>query len=396
MAESRFTYLDHAATTPMRPEAVEAMLPFLSERFANPSGSHRASRDARRALDEARDLVAECIGAKAGEIVFTGCGTEADNSAIYGTLRRSGGVAVCPANEHHAVLHVVEHTGGRVVGVDAVGRVDLDSLAEALENPRGDAAGDPGCSEVSVVSVMAVNNEIGTVQPLAEVSALVRRLAPRAVLHTDAVQAACWLDLATITPLVDLMALSAHKFGGPKGVGVLWMRPGIHLEPLLQGGGQERDRRSGTHNVAGIVAAATALALTHAERVHSIARIAALRDRFIDGLQAQLRGVRETVDREHKIAGSAHLCFEGCENEELLFMLDEQGICASAASACASGAMEPSHVLAAMGVPRAWARGAVRFSLGTTTTDVDIDHALTVIPPMIDRLRAGRPGALAS
>ena len=396
MAESRFTYLDHAATTPMRPEAVEAMLPFLSERFANPSGSHRASRDARRALDEARDLVAECIGAKAGEIVFTGCGTEADNSAIYGTLRRSGGVAVCPANEHHAVLHVVEHTGGRVVGVDAVGRVDLDSLAEALENPRDNAAGDPGCSEVSVVSVMAVNNEIGTVQPLVEVSALVRRLAPRAVLHTDAVQAACWLDLATITPLVDLMALSAHKFGGPKGVGVLWMRPGIQLEPLLQGGGQERDRRSGTHNVAGIVAAATALAVTHAERVHSIARIAALRDRFIDGLQAQLRGVRETVDREHKIAGSAHLCFEGCENEELLFMLDEQGICASAALACASGAMEPSHVLAAMGVPRAWARGAVRFSLGTTTTDVDIDHALTVIPPMIDRLRAGRPGALAS
>ncbi len=397
MAEPRFTYLDHAATTPMRPEAVEAMLPFLSERFANPSGSHRASRDARRALDEARDVVADCIGAKAGEIVFTGCGTEADNSAIYGTLRRSGGFAVCPANEHHAVLHVVEHTGGRVVGVDAVGRVDLDSLAQALEAPGADTDGDSGGGgQVSVVSVMAVNNEIGTIQPMAEVSALVRRLAPNAVLHTDAVQAACWLDLATITPLVDLMALSAHKFGGPKGVGVLWMRPGVYIEPLLQGGGQERDRRSGTHNVAGIVATATALALTHAERASAITRIAALRDRFVDGLQAQLRGVRETVDREHKIAGSAHLCFEGCENEELLFMLDEQGICASAASACASGAMEPSHVLAAMGVPRAWARGAVRFSLGTTTTDADIDHALTAIPSMVDRLRAGRQGAMAS
>ncbi len=366
----------------MLPEAVEAMLPYLTERFANPSGSHRASRDARRALDDAREVVAGCLGADAGEIVFTGCGTEADNAAVHGALRARGGVAVCPANEHHAVLHVVEHTGGRVVGVDAAGRVDLEQLAAALDD------------DVAVVSVMAVNNEIGTLQPIAAISELIRRAAPGALLHTDAVQAAPWLELSTITPLVDLLSLSAHKFGGPKGVGVLFVREGVRLEPLLQGGGQERDRRSGTHNVAGIVAAATALRITQDGRVRNGARIGSLRDRLVDGLHESVRGVRETVARDAKVAGSAHLCFEGCENEELLFCLDERGICASAASACASGAMEPSHVLAAMGVPRAWARGAVRFSLGMTTTDADIDHALAVIPPIVARLRAGRPAVV--
>ena len=372
------TYLDHAATTPMRPEAVEAMMPFFTERFANPSGSHRSSRDARKALDEARDVVADCLGVSAGGIVFTGCGTEADNMAVGGTLRRVGGMAVCPASEHHAVLHVVEHSGGRVVAVDAAGRVELDALGDALDDA------------VSVVSVMAVNNEVGTVQPLAEVAELVRRRAPKAVLHTDAVQAACWLDLAAVTPFVDLLALSAHKFGGPKGVGILWIRDGVHVEALLQGGGQERDRRSGTHNVAGIVAMATALRLATDERISTNRRVAAQRDRLVDGLVAATRGVRETVAREYKVAGSAHLCFEGCESEELLFGLDEQGICASAASACASGAMEPSHVLAAMGVPRPWSRGAVRFSLGAATSDADIDRALGAIPPIVDRLRAGR------
>lgn len=368
-------YLDHAATTPMRPEAVEAMLPFLTERFANPSGSHRAARDARRALDEARDVIASALGVAPGGVVFTGCGTEADNAAIAGSVRRHGGRAVCQATEHHAVLHLVEHLGGSVVGVDGVGRIALDELEATLDD------------DVSVVSVMAVNNEVGTIQPLAEVSALVRTRAPRAYLHTDAVQAACWLDLTTISPLVDLLSLSGHKFGGPKGVGVLWMRDGVQLEPLLMGGGQERDRRSGTHNVAGIVATAEALRLTVAEREATNARVAELRNRFVSGLLATCPGAVETVDRGAKIPGSAHLCFDGCENESLLFLLDQAGICASAASACASGAMEPSHVLAAMGVRSELARGAVRFSLGHTTTDEDIDRALAAIPPMIERIR---------
>ena len=365
------TYLDHAATTPMRPVAVEAMLPFFSERFANPSGSHRFARDARKAIDEARDQVAELAGVRPGEIVFTGCGTESDNAVVNGV---SGNV-VCPAVEHHAVLQPVEHRGGVVVGVDAAGHVDLDQLARALT------------PDVMLISVMAVNNEVGTVTDIAAVSKLVRSHAPQALLHTDAVQAASWLDLRGIAQHVDLMSLSAHKFGGPKGVGVLTVRDGVSLTPLMLGGGQERERRSGTHNVAGIVALAAALAETDAQREESSARIAALRDRLVDGLLAEVNDVIETVPRDRKVAGSAHMCFDGIESESLLFLLDEADVCASAASACASGAMEPSHVLDAMGVPRSRADGALRMTLGYTTTQADVDRAIDVVADGVTQLR---------
>ena len=370
------TYLDHAATTPMRPAAVEAMLPFFSERFANPSGSHRFARDARKAIDEARDQVAASIDVKPGEVVFTGCGTEADNMAIIGAGGESRpGRVVCSAAEHHAVLHPVEHEGGTVVGVDATGHIDLDQLAEALT------------PEVRLVTVMAVNNEVGTITDLAGVSALVRRLAPQALLHTDAIQAAHWIDLRTIAPLVDTMSLSAHKFGGPKGVGVLTISESAAFSPLLRGGGQERERRSGTHNVAGIVGLAVALAETDAERAAENARIAALRDRLLDELGAAIDGVLETVPRDRKVAGSAHVCLEAVESESLLYLLDEAEVCASAASACASGAMEPSHVLAAMGIGRSLATGALRMSLGRTTTAADVDRAVEVVAASVTRLR---------
>ncbi len=372
-------YLDHAATTPMRPEAVEAMLPFLTERFANPSGSHSASRDARRGVDEARDVVAEALGGAPGEVVFTGCGTEADNLAILGTVRRHGGVAVCSAAEHHAVLHSVEHVGGRVVAVDAAGAVDLDALADVLDE------------SVRLVSVMAVNNEVGTISPLAEVAAVVRERAPGAVLHTDAVQGLQWLDLAAAAADFDLVAVSAHKFGGPKGVGVLLVRGSTSVEPLLMGGGQERDRRSGTHNVAGIVAMAEAMRVTVVTRTETVARVQALRDRLVDGLVAQVAGLRETVPRDRKVAGSAHVCVEGVENESLLFLLDRGGVCASAASACSSGAMDPSHVLAAMGVPREVAGGALRLSLGWASRDEDVDRVLEVLPAAVQRLQPDQP-----
>jgi cysteine desulfurase len=375
------TYLDHAATTPMHAEAVAAMLPFLSDQFANPSGSHRFARDVRKSIDEARDDVADVLGCRPGEIIFTSGGTEADNTAIFGTLDRFGGVAVCPAVEHHAVLHAVEARHGLVVGVDGSGRVDLDSLAGALM-----AAPEP----VTVVSVMAVNNEVGTITDLARVAAVVRQVAPHALIHTDAVQAACWLDVRTITPHVDLLSLSAHKFGGPKGVGVLMARGGSTFAPLLVGGGQERDRRSGTHNVAGIVAMTVALRATDTHRSSETARIAALRDHLVDGLQQALDDVHETVDREQKVAGSAHVCIDGIENEALLYLLDEAGVCASAASACASGAMEPSHVLAAMGVPIDRARGALRLTLGRTTTNADVERATAVIVDAVGHLRKGR------
>jgi cysteine desulfurase len=266
-----------------------------------------------------------------------------------------------------------------VVGVDATGRVDLDELAAVLD----------ATPDVSIVSVMAVNNEVGTVTDIMEVARVVRRHAPDSLLHTDAVQAACWLDLRDVTPHVDLLSLSAHKFGGPKGVGVLVERGGPKVDPLIIGGGQERERRSGTHNTAGIVAAAVALDLTDAERASENARLIQLRDALVTGLQDRLDGVVETVPRDHKVAGSAHVCIDGIESEALLFLLDEADVCASAASACASGAMEPSHVLAAMGVDRSVALGALRLTLGHTTSAADIDRAIDVVGASVDQLRRG-------
>lgn len=380
-------YLDHAATTPMRREAIAAMQPFLDGIYANPSGSHRFAREARRAIDEARDVVAGVLSCKPGEIVFTGGGTEADNAAILGAVRRieSRGLsasAVCSAAEHHAVLHCVEHVDGTVVGVDATGCIDTGELADTLDHLV--AAG-----TIPVVSVMAVNNEIGSVTPLAEVARLVRNVAPNAVLHTDAVQAACWLDLAPITASVDMLALSSHKFGGPKGCGVMFQREGTDVEPLMFGGGQERDRRSGTHNVAGIVATAAALAATAADRDSESARVGALRDELVAGLVA-IGGVTPTVPADRSVPGIAHVCIEGIENEALLYLLDEANLCASAASACASGAMEPSHVLASMGVARERARGALRLSLGHTTTRDEVAAAIGIIGTAVARLRNHR------
>ena len=347
------------------------MLPFFAERFANPSGSHRFARDARRAIDESRDTIAELIGVRPGEVVFLGCGTEADNQMIRG----ADGVVVCPATEHHAVLHPVEAQGGRVVGVDAAGHVDLDRLAEALG------------PDVAVVSVMAVNNEVGTITDLSAVAAVVRDRAPQALLHTDAIQAPCWLDLRQLATFVDALSLSAHKFGGPKGVGVLTIRDGRSVEPLLIGGGQERERRSGTHNVAGIVAMTAALSETDADRAAENTRLAGLRDRLVDGITGAVDGVVETVPRDRKVAGSAHVCIDGIESESLLYLLDEAEVCASAASACASGAMEPSHVLSAMGVERSRAAGALRMSLGHATTEADVDRGIEVVVESIRRLR---------
>jgi cysteine desulfurase len=374
------TYLDHAASTPMRAEAIEAMTPYLDHMYANPSGSHRFAREARKALDEARDLVALTLGCKPGEVVFTSGGTEGDNHAILGAVRRLGGVAVCPAAEHHAVLHCVEHVNGVVVRVNNVGTVDLEDLQRVLE-----AATDE--QPITVVSVMAVNNEVGSITPMRDVARIVRKYAPNAILHTDAVQAACWVDLREVTPLVDALSLSAHKFGGPKGVGVMVIKTGKNLEPLIFGGGQERDRRSGTHNVSGIIATARALEVTDATRAEESVRVTKLRDRLVDEIRAQVDGVLETVPREHRVPGVAHLCFSGLENEALLFLLDQADVYASAASACASGAMEPSHVLEAMGIDRSWSNGALRLSLGHTTTDAEIDLAVSAIVSAVNQLR---------
>ncbi|HVE47314.1 MAG TPA: cysteine desulfurase family protein [Acidimicrobiales bacterium] len=368
-------YLDHAATTPLRPLVLEAMMPFLTDQFGNPSGSHAVSRAARKAVDEARDVVAECLGCEPGEVIFTGTGTEADNLALAGVVARRPGKVFCSAIEHHAVLHAVQALRGSVVPVHPTGVVDVDALAAALG------------PEVSVVSVMLANNEIGVVQPLDEVVEVVREHAPEAVVHTDAVQAFPWVDVATAASGAGLVAVSAHKFGGPKGVGALVARRGVRLAPIMHGGGQERDRRSGTHNVAGIVGMAAAMRITVNERDATVARVASLRDRLGDALLAALPGTVETGDRGHKVAGSCHLRFRGIESETLLVLLDDAGVCASAGSACASGAMEPSHVLAAIGVDRDEARSAVRFSLGSTTTEDDVDLAVKAVTEAVSHLR---------
>jgi cysteine desulfurase len=376
-------YLDHAASTPMRPEAVAALLPFLTERYANPSGGHALARDARRAIDEARDDVARCLGADAGEVVFCGDGTEADNMAVFGVVRRASragqnAIAVCSAIEHHAVLHPVEHSGGRVVGVDRHGRIDLDCLADALDG------------SVKLVSVMAVNNEVGSVQPLAEVAALVRERAPEALLHTDAIQAPQWLDTAEVCRPFDLASISGHKFGGPKGAGVLLVRKGVTLEPLVLGGGQERDRRSGTQNVGGIAALATAMVSTAESREVEVKRLGALRDDLVDGLAEAIDGLVETVPRDYKVAGNAHVCIEGVESEAVLYLLEKGGVLASAGSSCSSGAISMSHVLTAMGVPAPVGMGAVRLTFGWASTAADVERALEVLPAAVAQLRRKR------
>ncbi len=367
---------------PVRPEAVAELTRVLTELPGNPSGSHASARAARRVLDDARDVLAEVLGSGPGDVVFTGGGTEADNLAVLGA---SGDRSVVISSvEHPAVRDPALGLGAQVVGVDACGRIDLDELAELLD----------GLDDVGLVSVMLVNNEVGTIQPLEAVAEVVRRHAPGAALHTDAVQAVSWVDVGEAAAGADLISVSAHKFGGPKGVGALVVRPGVGLTARQVGGGQERERRSGTQNVAGIAAMATAARLTADRRAEDVARIATLRDRLADGILAVVPDAVETGipagDRAGRAAGLCHLCFPGVEAETLLFLLDQAGVAASAASSCASGAAEPSAVLAAMGVPRELAAGSLRLSLGWATTDADVDLALQVVPEAVARVRAGR------
>jgi cysteine desulfurase len=373
-------YLDHAATTPLRAEAFDAMRPWLTTAFGNPSGGHRIAREACRAVDEARDAVAAALGCAPGDVVFTGGGTEADNLAVAGVVaaaRAHGGPtgAVCSAIEHHAVLHAVEAEGGHTVSVDAAGRIDLDRLADAID------------AGTALVSVMLANNEVGTIEDLGAVAAVVGERSPHAVLHTDAVQAVAWLDVAALAAPAALVSIAAHKFGGPQGTGALVVREGVCLSPLLRGGGQERERRSGTHNVAGIVGMAAALTAAIADRDTAVDAVRRRRDRLAAGIADALGGVVESAAGVERLPNIAHLRLAGVDSEALLVLLDDEGVCASAGSSCASGAMEPSHVLAAMGVARADARTALRLSLGRTTTDADVTRGIEAVVGAATRLR---------
>ena len=383
-------YLDHAATTPMRPSARARLVELIDQDLGNPSGSHRGARQARRVVDEARETMAEVLGCRPGEVVFTGGGTEADNLAVRGSHAARVGVVSCSAVEHHAVLDVVEALHGLIWPVGPDGRIDLDALASGLDERRDDDV------PVVLVSVMLANNEIGVIADLAAVRSVIDVRAPDATLHTDAVQAFPWLDVAALASPADLVSVSAHKFGGPQGVGALVVRTGVPLTAQHLGGGQERGMRSGTQNVAGIGAMAEAARDTVDERRATVVRVAVLRDRLADAVTSRLDDVVETAvpvdadghpDRTGKIAGSCHLCIAGVENEALLFLLDQAGVAASAASSCASGAMDPSHVLAAIGVDRDLAVGSLRLSLGATTTIDEVDAAADAVVAAVRRLR---------
>ncbi|HZJ25576.1 MAG TPA: cysteine desulfurase family protein [Acidimicrobiia bacterium] len=385
MQEASIAYLDHAATTPIRPDVLDAMVSVLGHDFGNPSGGHSVARAAKADLEAARESVASDLGASPSEIVFTNSGTEADNLAIFGAARAAraaghGDAIVVTSIEHKAVLAAARRlaTEGFSVSEAPVtpgGIVDLEALGDLLDEQTG------------LVSLMLVNNEVGTIQPLPEVVELVRARSPRAVIHTDAVQAAAWVDVATLAADAELISVSAHKLGGPKGTGALVVRGLTPLVPLLEGGGQEHGRRAGTSNVAGAVGLAQALRATVDERDVTIARVTDLRDR-LRGRLLEIPDSWENGDAAVKVAGNVHVGFGGVESEALLVLADRAGVCAAAGSSCSSGATEPSYVLAAMGLDPADAGASIRLSLGFASADTDVDRALAVLPVAVEQLRA--------
>ncbi len=382
-------YLDHAATTPTDTRVVEAMLPYLSERWGNPSSIYFEAREARKGLDGARRGVAEALGARPTEIVFTSGGTESDNLALRGVAqgaRRRGNHVITTAIEHHAILHAaerLEQEGFRVtcLPVDREGLVDLGALEQALDD------------DTVLVSVMYANNEVGTIEPIADVVRIVKTRDPRIAVHTDAVQAAGYLDLDVERLGVDLLSLAGHKIYGPKGIGVLYARARTTFLPQLLGGSQEKNRRAGTENVAGAVGMAAALQLAEEERAARTAQATMLRDRLLEELPRRVPGTHVTgsADPMRRLPNSFSCGFEGVEGEAVLLQLDLKGISGSSGSACTTASLEPSHVLLAMGVPHALARGSLRLTPGKDNTVEEIDYVLDVIPDAVERLRRLAP-----
>lgn len=380
MVRTTPTYFDHAATTPLDPRVFDAMLPYLGDVFGNPSSLYQGAREARRAVDRARDQVAEVLGCRSAEIVFTAGGTESDNAAVKGiALTRPRGHIVTSSIEHHAVLgsaHFLAKLGYRVteLPVDWNGVLDPDAVGRSMDE------------DTALVSVMYANNEVGTIEPIEEIGRIARsRGVP---FHVDAVQAAGALELDVDRLGVDLLSLSGHKFYGPKGSGALYVRRGTTWWPSLHGGNQERGRRAGTENVAGIVGFATALVLAQAERERNNRRLQAMRDRVVAGVLTSTRGARLTGHPEHRLPNLASFCVAGVSGEDLLLALDSHGIMASTGSACTSGSLEPSHVLLALGLPPALAGGSLRISLGRQNTDDEIDRFIALLPGLVERLRA--------
>jgi cysteine desulfurase len=375
-------YADHNATTPLHPQVLEAMLPYLREHYGNASSVHVFGREARAAIDDARVRIANLLGCQESEIAFTGSGTEADNTAIFGVARArraKGRHIICSSIEHHAVLHAcqyLEKRGECEVAFLPVNRdclVDPDDLRKAIRN------------DTVLVSVMSANNETGTIQPIKELATICRE---RGVpFHTDAVQSVGKVPVNVEDWGVDLLSIAAHKFYGPKGVGVLFIRHGTKINPLLVGGSHENERRAGTENVAAIAGMAKAAELATATMADEQIRLLELTEKLAEGVTKRIGGVHRNGHPKLRICNTVNFSFEGCEEEGLLLGLDLEGVAVSSGSACAVGSLEPSHVLKAMGLPHELARAAVRFSFGIGNIAEDVDYILEVLPRLIERLR---------
>ena len=380
-------YLDHAGTTAMDPLVLEAMLPYFSQLYGNPSSVHTVGQEARHALDTARERVANVLHCRPNEVVFTSGGTEADNAAIHGVataLQETGNHIITSSVEHHAVLHpcqYLENMGFEVtyLPVDANGMVSPESIYNSITD------------RTTLVTVMLGNNEIGSINPISEISAAVKRRADELertiVVHTDAVQAVGFLDLNVRTLAVDMLSLSGHKFYGPKGSGVLFVRRGTPFLPLILGGGQERERRSGTENIAAIVGLSVALELADSARVGNSAHCTVLRDLIIERVLADIPSTRLNGHPTKRLPNNVNFSFEGVEGEPILLGLDLSGIAASSGSACSSGSLEPSHVLLALGQTAELARGSLRITLGKENTEEEVDYLLKVLVDLVYQLR---------
>jgi len=378
-------YLDNAATTPVRREVFEAMVPYLTDKYGNPSSIHSYGREARADLNRAREQVAAAIGAAPEEIIFTAGGSEADNLAIKGTALAMYGEKshiITSAVEHHAVLHSVESLkrlgfSVTILPVDSEGMVDPEDVKRAIT------------PETCLISIMYANNEVGTIQPIEEISRIAREAG--VLFHTDAVQAVGHMPVDVKSLGVDMLSLSGHKFYGPKGVGALYARRGVRLAPLIDGGAQERKRRAGTENMAGIVGMGMAIELAVSEMDEVSAKEERLRDKLIEGLTQRIPDVKLNGHRRLRLPNNVNMSFLYVEGESLLLNLDMEGIAASSGSACTSGSLAPSHVLMAMGIPHEVAHGSVRMTLGRYTEDADVERVLDVMPRIVEKLRAMSP-----
>ncbi len=375
-------YLDNSATTAVSPEVLQEMLPWFTEHYGNPSSVHATGRDARKAIENARRQVAAAIGANPQEIYFTAGGSESDNWAIKGTAfaqRKKGNHIITTAIEHHAVLHTcawLEKQGFEVtyLPVDREGRVTPEQVEAAITD------------RTILITVMAANNEIGTLEPIAEIGRVAR--AHKVLFHTDAVQAVGAIPLDVQAMNIDMLSMSGHKFHGPKGIGALYIRRGVRIDTLIHGGAQERGQRAGTENLAGIVGLGKAIELATGNLEEKAAKLSAMRDRLIDGILERIPDVRVNGPREGRLPNNANVSVRYIEGESMLLKLDLAGIAASSGSACTSGSLDPSHVLLAIGLPHEVAHGSLRMTLGSDTTDAEIDRVLEVLPEIVSGLRA--------